>query len=86
MTRQGMVYSISYSLLPVFILSENKELVIKTHDIQATIHGRNLAVLEDYLSEEQCIWIKESPSGKDDGSANVFIERMDIEIKSEEEL
>ncbi|MEO9804807.1 MAG: hypothetical protein ABJF04_16245 [Reichenbachiella sp.] len=82
-TREGQVYSVPYSLLPVFVLSEGKELRVIAHDIEATISGRNLDVIEDYLSGGQLLWLKESPSGKDDGVSQVFIQRMDIQLNED---
>ncbi|MFY0689079.1 MAG: hypothetical protein JXQ90_18050 [Cyclobacteriaceae bacterium] len=80
--RSGRTYSVPYSLLPVFILLEGKKLVIKTYGIHIAIEGRNLAVLEEYLSDELLLWVKESPGGKDDGKSHVFVSDIYIQGKA----
>ena len=82
-TRGLDVYSVPYSWLPLFVLSENKVLKIITHDIEATLYGRNLDVIEEALSMGHLIWIKESPSGKDDAVSQVFIEHIDIQLNED---
>lgn len=77
--RCGKIWSVPYSLLPVLILLEGKELVIKTYGVHVVIEGRNLAVIEEYLSNEMLLWVKESASGKDDGKSNVFV--SDIQVR-----
>ena len=81
-TRELEVYSVPYSLLPLLVLSENKVLKIITHDIQATLYGRNLDVIEEALSEGHLKWVKESP-GKDDGISQVYINRIDIQLNED---
>lgn len=86
--RTGRIYSVSYSLLPVFILLEGKELIIKTYGVHVIIKGRNLDPIEEYLSNEMLIWIKESMSGKDGGKTNAFVSEILIRgkaMKHEEE-
>ncbi len=83
LTHGGLeVYSVPYSLLPLFVLSENKVLKIITHDIQATLYGRNLDVIEEALSDGNLKWVKQSP-GKDDGISQVFIERIEIQLNED---
>ena len=80
--RSGEVYSVPYSLLPVFMLLGGKELIIKTYGVHISIKGRNLAPIEEYLSDEMLLWIKESASGKDDGKSNVFVSDILIRGKA----
>ncbi|MDO5970299.1 hypothetical protein Q4Q35_10825 [Flavivirga aquimarina] len=79
--RSGNEYSIPYSLLPIYKLSGGKKLDIIAYDLVITISGRNLAPVKKYLAKESLIWMKESPSGKDDGQSETFI--SNIEIKGE---
>lgn len=81
-TRELIVYSVPYSLLPLFVLSENKVLKIITHDIEATLYGRNLDVIEEALSEGHLKWVKES-LGRDDAISPVFIKRIDIQLNED---
>lgn len=81
--RDGSVYSISYAMLPVFILEENSRLLIKTHALQAVITGRGLDHLETDFTNEKMSWVRESFSGKDDGQGSVFIEAIEIEMLDE---
>ena len=71
--RNGNIYSVPYSLLPVIILINGSELVIKTYGVHITIKGRNLDALEEYLSAENLQFVRENPSRKDDGKEDVFI-------------
>ncbi|MEP1782124.1 hypothetical protein [Reichenbachiella sp.] len=80
--RSGEVYSVPYSLLPVFMLLGGKELIIKAYGVHVTIKGRNLNPIEEYLSNEMLLWIKESPSGKDDGKINVYVSDILIQGKA----
>lgn len=77
--RSGCIHSIPYSLLPVYILSDNQELLIKAYGMHISIHGRCLEIILRHLSDECLLWLKESKSGKDDGTSNVFISEIEIE-------
>ncbi|WP_139177380.1 hypothetical protein [Roseivirga pacifica] len=77
--RSGERYSIPYSLLPIFILKDNQELIIKAYEVQITISGRGLSAIEDALSKEVLTYIKTHPCGKDDGDSSVFIENITLE-------
>lgn len=80
--RSGDIYSIPYSLLPIYKLSGGKKITIMAYDLIITLKGRNLKPVEDCLSKETVIWIKESPSQSDDGQSDVFISDIDIEGKA----
>lgn len=80
--RDGSRYSIPYSLLPVLILQGGKEITILAYELQITINGRNLHSIEDHLSNETLLWLKESASGKDEGAGDVFISDIKIEGKT----
>tara|TARA_R110000796_G_scaffold96719_1_gene203202 strand:+ start:666651 stop:666998 length:348 start_codon:yes stop_codon:yes gene_type:complete len=77
--RSGERYSVPYSLLPIFILKNNQELIIKAYEVQITVSGRGLSAIEEALSKEVLTYIKIHPSGKDDGESSVFIENITLE-------
>lgn len=79
--RSGKVVSIPYAYLPVIVLTEDKQLVICTHDVEVIIKGRNLQKMEEWLNEERVIWIRESITNFDTGDSDVFV--SDILIKGE---
>lgn len=70
--RSGKEYTLPYSLLPVSVL-EGETLKIIAYELHVHIKGRNLLKIRDYLKSETLLWLKESPSGKDDGASKVFI-------------
>ena len=78
--RNGSIYSLPYSLLPYYILTSSKDLVIKAYDIFIMVKGTNLDLILEHLSQERLIFLKESPSGINNGiSSNVFVENITIE-------
>lgn len=79
--RDGTSYSIPYSLLPIIILTSEMQLIIKAYELFITITGRSLQKIEEALSAETLIYIRQSPSGNDDGQGSAFIE--DIQIQGE---
>lgn len=76
--RDGRVYSVPYALLPLVILEPERALLIRSSDLEITIQGRNLGKLEEALSTERVSWIKESPSGLDDGQHELFVSHIQI--------
>ncbi len=77
--RSGDEYSFHYSrLLPFYRLKGNNVVTICSYNLFISIKGRNLRTLRDALKKEKVIWMKESPSGKDDGSAEVFISEIQV--------
>mgnify|MGYP003655369799 CR=1 FL=1 len=56
--RSGERYSVPYSLLPIFILKNNQELIIKAYEVQITVSGRGLSAIEEALSKEVLTYIK----------------------------
>ncbi len=70
--RSGREYSLPYSLLPVPIL-DGEILKLIAYELNVLIKGRGLRKIRDYLKSETLLWLKESPSGKDDGASKVFI-------------
>nr|WKN34374.1 hypothetical protein K4G66_18520 [Tunicatimonas sp. TK19036] len=80
--RSGESYSLPYSLLPIYIFTDRGDLLIKSYGILITIQGRNLKPIEEALSNETLLWVKESPSGQDSGDGFVFIADIHIEGKS----
>lgn len=83
--RSGASFSVPYALLPIIILTSQKDLLIKSYGLRIHITGRNLEALEEELTDESVLWIKESLSGKDTGEAYVFISSIAIEGKAVEE-
>ncbi|MEO9476824.1 MAG: hypothetical protein ABJG41_14875 [Cyclobacteriaceae bacterium] len=65
-------------MLPIITLTGGTELTISFHETTFIITGRNLEVLEEAFSLEQVIWVAESSSLMDDGSAHVFVENIQI--------
>lgn len=87
--RSGMTYSLSYALLPYFILIGNQKLIIKAPELEITVTGRNLKPVERSLSREQLLWITESPNGTDEGNSKTYIGNIIIAgsaLHIEEEL
>ncbi len=80
--RSGQKYSIPYSLLPIYALSGGNKITIIAYELLITIEGRNLDAVEESLSKETVLWMKESPSQKDDGQSEVFISNIKIEGKA----
>lgn len=61
--RDGMCYSFSYGILPVFILENSGLLFIRAHELLVGIKGVNLDPIHHYLNLEQLLWLQYS-SGK----------------------
>ncbi|QYJ68813.1 hypothetical protein [Flavobacterium litorale] len=80
--RSGVLQSIPYSTLPIITLIDNQLLIIKAHELTIKVTGRNLTVLEKNLSSERLIYLKESASGKDDGTSHVFIAHIEMSGKA----
>lgn len=77
--RDGGIISIPYAHLPVIIFNPDKNLKIKTSDIQITVKGRGLDKLSDWLNEEKVLWIKESPSNIDTEDSEVFVSDIQVD-------
>lgn len=65
--------------MPILKLESAADLRIFTPDLQVFIKGRGLHKLEEYLAMDLVKWIKESPGGKDDGGADIFISEITLE-------
>ena len=76
-TPYGRSYAIKYALLPHIVL-EGSLLMIILPDLQVRIKGRNLDVVYGHIGRSELIWIKQSPSGKDDGVSQVFISEIQV--------
>ena len=76
--RNGESFSFSYALLPTVAFYPDVGLVLIFSNYKVSIAGRGLQVLENYLSEERVVWIKESPSAIDDENEDVFVEHIEI--------
>lgn len=77
--RTGQFVSIPYAHLPVVILDHEGQIRILTKDWTILVEGRGLKPLEEYFSNEQVRWIKESPSGIDEEEQEEFINRISIQ-------
>ncbi len=77
--RDGRIFSIPYAYLPIIIFDPDRNLMIKTSELEITIKGRSLKTLADHLSEEKVIWIKESSSGVDDQDSEVFVSDIKVD-------
>jgi len=76
--RTGETINVPYALLPVIMLTEQSELVIRAYGLLIKINGRNMRALAEYATQEILVFAKESPSGKDTGEDFIFI--SDIKI------
>jgi hypothetical protein len=72
-------YSLSYSLLPVSILENSSTLYLRAYELMVTIMGRNLDPIHEHFCNERILWVKASPSGKDDGTASTFVSEIRVE-------
>ncbi|MCB0518509.1 MAG: hypothetical protein H6577_10025 [Lewinellaceae bacterium] len=77
--RDGRVISIPYAYLPVVIYDPDRDLKIKTADLEITVKGRGLDKLADHLNEEKVLWIKESASSVDTEDGEVFVFGITVE-------
>ena len=77
--RDGRRVSIPYAYLPIIELRPDGELSIRTEDLSITVYGRGLVELEQWLSVERVLWIKESESGRDDEQTMMFISSIEID-------
>ncbi len=75
LTRYGRSYTVKYAHLP-HVVHEGSELFIILYDLQILITGRGLEVIDDAMANSELLWVKESPSGKDDEKSSVFIEEI----------
>ncbi|GEM_PF-2264305 len=77
LTPFGRSYTIKYAHLPHVVL-EGSELMIIMPDVQVLITGRCLHVIEQHIAACGLRWVKASPSGKDDGQSDVFIDEIQV--------
>lgn len=80
--RSGEEFSFYYAILPVYVLRANSQITILSYELRINIEGRNLKPLRDALKREKALWIRESPSGKDDATTDVFVVSIEIEGKT----
>ena len=81
--RCGRTFRIPYAVLPIVELSDSKDRIsIMAYGLLITIEGKGLEVIEEYLAEEILLWLKESPSKKDDGTSRVFISKIILQGKA----
>ena len=71
--RSGERISIPYALLPITILLSNQKLLIRTLGLDVTISGRGLDLIDEAISTETLLYIKQNASDYDDAQSNVFI-------------
>ena len=77
--RDGERLSVPYAFLPVIRLDQNGQVHITSGDMLIRIKGRGLIELEQWLSAEKVIWIKESESEQDDEQQDVFVLSIETE-------
>jgi len=78
--RSGKRYRVPYALLPITEISDqNDEIRLHAFQLNITIQGRGLLPIEESLSAETLIWVRESFSNKDDGLFPVFVSSICIE-------
>ena len=73
--RSGKVHSIPYALLPIGTL-DGGTLYIKAYELLIKMSGRNLDPIEEHFSSRSLLWVKASPSGKDDGISTTFVQEI----------
>ncbi len=76
--RSAEVFYMPYALQPIIHYKPDSGISIKLLDQQIEIKGRNLDQLLDMLGNQRVTWIKESPTGKDDGTEGVFVKGITI--------
>ena len=79
--RDGRVVSMPYAHLPLFLYDPAGTLSIQSSEFMIVVKGRGLGKLTDWFSQEMVLWLKESPSGTDNGEAEVFIREIEFEIE-----
>lgn len=84
--RSGKALSVPYSMLPVFILTEESDLIVRAYGFLATLKGRNLKALDSYFHDERVLFVKESASGTDTGDLSIFISTIEITGRSVSEF
>jgi hypothetical protein len=72
-------YSFSYSILPTAILEDSSKLYLKAYELLVTILGANLNPIHEQFTNERILWVRASPSGKNDGSVSTFVSDIIIE-------
>ena len=75
----GQVFSMPYAYLPVYHLTTEQDLVIKTSDVEILIRGRGLNLLEELLSMEQVVGLHEATTSIDDYQHDIFVSKIEIE-------
>lgn len=80
--KSGTRHSVPYSLLPIYTLKAGNELEIAAYGLSITIKGRNLMPIYKSLSDENLLWMKESPSGKDDHETDCYISEIKISAEA----
>jgi len=78
MCRDGRVLYMPYSHQPLIEYVPEDGIYIKTLQKVILIVGRNLSELIDMLGMQKVKWIKESATGKDDGSEGLFVEKIEV--------
>ena len=79
--RDGRIVSVPYAHLPIIEYVHDQGIIISINELDITITGRGLDELENWLSDEKVLWMKESPSGEDTLEGEVFIWSIEIEEK-----
>ncbi len=78
--RDGRRVYVPYAHLALIDFQPGEGLKITAHNLAVTICGRGLDKVMDYLYADRVRWIRESNSVMDDGSEDVFISSIGIEI------
>ena len=75
--RSGTYHAIPYASLPIMIFDHGK-LIIKAYGMHIELFGRGTCIIEQYISEERLLFVKESQSGVDIDNEDVFIESIKV--------
>ena len=79
--KNGRAFSLPYGLLPfVSYYPEEKQgrIVLETLKYEVEVTGRNLLRLYEWIDLHKVKWIKESATGVDDNSENLFVKEITI--------
>ncbi|AXG69616.1 hypothetical protein KORDIASMS9_01841 [Kordia sp. SMS9] len=79
--KDASFYSLPYSLLPILIFTGEK-LIIKSYGVHISIFGKGLSVIENHISNQTLLYVRESISGVDLEEKDVFVSQIIVEGKS----
>ncbi|OEK03082.1 hypothetical protein BFP97_16825 [Roseivirga sp. 4D4] len=79
--RNGELFFLPYALQPIVSYSPGEqlgEIQITTMNYEISIRGRNLIRLAEWIGTFKVRWVKESNTGTDDNSEDLFVKEIII--------